>query len=349
MKPARKMLVLKTALAAVLGCSAAAAAPIDVIFDTDMGNDVDDVLALGLLHALESRGECRIVAVTITKDHPLAAPFTDAVNTFYGRGDIPIGMIRGGPTPEDSRFLGLVERLDDDGPRYPHDLARGADAPEATGLLRRLLAARPDQSVVVVQVGFSSNLARLLESPPDEISPLAGRDLVAAKVRLLSVMAGAFQPIGGKRHVEFNVAKDIPAARRVAEGWPTPVIWSGFEIGVAIPYPAVSIEQDYGYAVHHPLAEAYVAHEPPPHCRPTWDLTSVLQAVRHERGYFGLSEPGRVVVEDDGGTRFEPAADGSHRHLIVSPEQAIRSAEVFAALCSEPPRIGGTGTGMPSR
>jgi hypothetical protein len=337
MKPFPQTLLLTTALAAVLGCPAAAAAPVDVIFDTDMGNDVDDVLALGLVHALESRGECRLVAVTITKDHPLAAPFTDAVNTFYGRGEIPIGMIRGGPTPEASRFLGLVERLDDGRPRYPHDLTDGAEAPEATGLLRRMLAARPDRSVVVVQVGFSSNMARLLDSPPDELSPLAGRDLVAAKVRLLSVMGGAFQPIGGRRHREYNVVQDIPAARRVAEEWPTPIVWSGFEIGVAIPYPAVSIERDYGYTPHHPLAEAYVAHEPPPHCRPTWDLTSVLQAVRPERGSFGLSEPGRVVVEDDGGTRFEPAADGPHRHLTVSPEQAIRAGEAFAALCSQPP------------
>jgi hypothetical protein len=337
MKPLLKTLFANTLLAAVLGCLPAAAAPVDVIFDTDMGNDVDDVLALGLLHALESRGECRLAAVTITKDHRLAAPFTDAVNAFYGRGDIPIGMIRGGPTPEDSRFLGLAERLDDGRVRYPRDLARGADAPEATDLLRRLLAARPDDSVVVVQVGFSSNLARLLDSPPDEISPLAGRDLVAAKVRLLSVMAGAFAPLDGRRHLEFNVVKDIPAAKRIAADWPTPVVWSGFEIGAAIPYPAVSIERDYGYVPHHPLAEAYVAYAPPPHCRPTWDLTSVLHAVRPDRGFFSLSEPGRVVVDDDGGTRFEPAADGPHRHLVVSPEQAIRAAEAFAALCSQPP------------
>ena len=43
-----------------------------LIFDTDIGNDVDDVLALGMIHALESRGECELLAVTITKDHELA-------------------------------------------------------------------------------------------------------------------------------------------------------------------------------------------------------------------------------------------------------------------------------------
>ncbi len=76
---------------------------------------------------------------------------------------------------------------------------------------------------------------------------------------------------------------------------------------------------------------------PPPHARPTWDLTSVLAVVRPDRGYFGLSEPGRVVVEDNGLTRFEPAEGGPHRHLLASPQQAARVAEVFAALCSQPP------------
>ncbi len=73
---------------------------IPLIFDTDIGNDCDDVLALGMIHALQDRQECELLAVTITKDHELAAPFVDAVNTFYGRGDIPIGVCRSGVTSE---------------------------------------------------------------------------------------------------------------------------------------------------------------------------------------------------------------------------------------------------------
>ncbi|MFN7723115.1 MAG: nucleoside hydrolase, partial [Pirellulaceae bacterium] len=66
--------------------------PVSIIFDTDIGNDVDDALAMGVLHALESRRECKLIGVTITKDHPLAARFVQAVNQFYGRPDIPIGV-----------------------------------------------------------------------------------------------------------------------------------------------------------------------------------------------------------------------------------------------------------------
>lgn len=325
-----------TAAALAVFASQAMAEPVPLIYDTDMGNDVDDALALGLIHALQSRGECELLAVTITKDHPLAAAYTDAVNTFYGRGDIPVGVVRDGPTRAEGKFIGLAEQRDGDALRYPHSLRSGEDAPEATALLRQILVARPERSVVFVQVGFSTNLARLLDSPADDISPLTGRELVAAKARLLSIMAGAFEPIRGKRHREYNVVQDIPAARKIAADWPTPIVWSGYEIGIAVRYPAVSIERDYRYVAHHPIAEAYVLYSPPPHNRPTWDLTSVLQVVRPDRGYFDLSEPGRVIVEDDGGTRFEPDPNGLHRYLTADSEQCIRVTELLVALCSQP-------------
>ena len=111
-------------------------------------------------------------------------------------------------------------------------------------------------------------------------------------------MAGAFQPIeGNNHHLEYNVVKDIASCRILAERWPTAMVFSGFEIGIALPYPAVSIERDYGYVRHHPLAEAYIRRNPPPHNRPTWDLTSVLYAVLPDRGYFDLSPRGTVTVE----------------------------------------------------
>ena len=58
-----------------------------------------------MIHAFQSRGEAKLLAVTITKDNKYAAPFVDVVNTFYGRGDIPIGVVRNGKTPEDSPMI----------------------------------------------------------------------------------------------------------------------------------------------------------------------------------------------------------------------------------------------------
>jgi purine nucleosidase len=312
--------------------------PVPLIFDTDICGDCDDVLALAMIHAFESRGACRLVAVTVSADHDLAAPFVDAVNTFYGRKDIPIGVVGRGGVLAESKYLALANEKDGGLLRYPHRLLSGRSAPGAVAVLRKTLASQPDGSVVIAQVGFSTNLARLIDSPPDEHSPLKGDALVRKKVKLLSLMAGAFEPIdGNKRYLEYNVVRDVPSARALASRWPTPMVWSGFEIGIALPYPAVSIERDYGYATHHPVAEAYIRHQPPPHNRPTWDLTSVLYAVHPDRGYFDLSPTGTVTVEPDGFTKFEPGASGHHRTLILKPEQKPRVLEALVQLASEPP------------
>ena len=55
--------------------------------------------------------------------------------------------------------------------------------------------------MTIVQVGFSTNLARLLDSPPDAYSPLGGRDLAARKVKLAVLMGGRFDA----RASEFNI------------------------------------------------------------------------------------------------------------------------------------------------
>ena len=213
-----------------------------LIFDTDMGNDVDDALALAMIHTLERRGACELLAVTSTKDHPASAAFIDAFNTFYGRPDIPIGAVRNGVTPELGKFAGLAAN-------YPHDLKSGQEAPDAVALLRETLAAQEDGSVTLVQVGFFTNLAALIQSPPDATSPLSGEQLVTKKVKELVVMAGAFQTIRhNNRYREYNVFKHVAPARVVAERWPTPILWSGFEIGITAPYPWQSIMEDFEYA-----------------------------------------------------------------------------------------------------
>ena len=327
----------------VSGAAARAEKPVPVIFDTDICGDCDDVAALAMLHALESREQCRLLAVTVSANHPLAAPFVDCIDTFYGRPDVPVGVVRPGGVEEKGIYLKLAEATVDDPAfagreRYPHDLRSGADAPEAVAVLRKALAGAEDGSVVVIQVGFSTNLARLLASPPDATSPLDGKALVAKKVKLLELMAGAFQPIDGNAaYGEYNVVKDRDAAAALAEQWPTETIWSGFEIGIALPYPSQSVVDDFRDVPHHPVKEAYTIYAPPPQNRPSWDLTSVLDGVLGHRGYFDRSPPGRVSVNDKGVTMFTPDASGKHRYLILKDDAAkARAIEALVQLTSQP-------------
>ena len=301
----------------------AASPPTPVIFDTDIGNDVDDCLALALLHSFASRGEIRLAAVTITKDNPWAPRLASAIDIFYGRGNIPIGMVHDGQTRDD----GYLHKAIDAGHYTYNDHTE-----EAVALLRRVLEAEADGSVVMVQVGFSTNLARLLDSA-------GGGDLVARKVNRLVMMAGNFAGGGA----EYNVKTDIPAARKVAEEWPTPVYWSGFELGRTILYPARSIERDFGSPGANPVADAYRAYKPMPYDRETWDLTAALYAVRPDDGYFNLSPPGQVIVDSEGRTVFHARNGGRHRYLSVDDKQRTRILEAFLWLCTDHARLVGPG------
>jgi inosine-uridine nucleoside N-ribohydrolase len=294
---------------------AAAAPPVPVIFDTDMGNDIDDALALAMLHALESRSEVRLLAVTVTKDNPWAGRYVSAVNTFYGRGNIPIGMVRDGVTREDGKYnRQTIEK----GP-FPYS----DQTEEAVGLLRRTLEKQPDGSVVLVQVGFSSNLARLLASD---------KPLIQKKVKYLSIMAANFRDTW----TEYNIKEDLPAARQLVAGWPTPIVWSGFEIGDVLRFPAASIERDFAWTANHPVAVAYRHYEKMPYDRQTWDLTAVLYGVRPDAGYFDLSEPGDVRLNEKGRSTFEPRAGGRDRILKLRDEQKPRIMEALILLASQP-------------
>lgn len=311
----------------LMAASLYGATPVPLIFDTDMGNDIDDALALAVIHALESRGEARLIGVTLTKDNAYAAIYVDVVNHFYGRPQIPVGIVKQGKTPQESAFTRLPadKKASDGKPVYPRRLGPGVEIPDAVPMLRSLLESQADGSVAMVQVGFSTNLARLLDQP-------GGVDLIRRKVKLLSVMAGQFPDA----KPEYNVRVDVPAAQKVFREWPTPIVCSGWEVGAGIQYPAVSIDNDFRHEVNHPIADGYRAYKQMPYDRPTWDLTSVLYAVRPGRGYFSLSEPGVIHVDSEGRTRFEPGPEGRHRYLMVDAVQRARVLEALVQLASQP-------------
>lgn len=312
-----------------VGIQAFGAEPVRLILDTDMGNDCDDALALGMIHALENRNEVHLLAVTITKDNRDAAVYIDLVNHFYGRPDVPIGLVRGGKTPDNTPMLKVpVERRDAQGKLvYPRSLGEGTAIPEAVALLSQILGEQPDGSVSIAQIGFSTNLARLVATP-------AGRTLVERKVKALYLMAGNFQ----KPQPEYNVFTDGPAFADLMKNWPTPMIFSGFEIGLVITFPMESIDHDFTWAVSHPVVEAYKVYTGKPEDHPNWDSTAVLDAIRPDRGYFDLSEPGNVALGDRNATVFTPDAHGKCRYLILKPDQVGKVRQLIADLVSEPPQ-----------
>lgn len=303
------------ALALVATAAEVPLKPASLILDTDIGNDIDDVLALAMVHALESRGEARLLAVTISKDNRASATAVKALNEFYCRPSIPIGLVRNGVSKESSGMLDVLARR-----------RASEDVPDAADVLKRTLENQPDQSVIVVQIGFSTNLARLVASED-------GQALVKKKVRLLTLMAGNFV----ESRPEFNIETDLDSARALLDRWPTEMIFSGYEVGMGIQHPVASIQHDFGYKPKHPVVEAWMQFGRGDQNRPSYDETAVLQAIRPDRGYFDLSGRGTVVLDARGATHFTPDPSGKCRYMILRSDQVSTIQQLEADLVSQPP------------
>lgn len=199
----------------------AAEPPTPIVFDTDMDSDCDDAAALAMLHALADRGEVEILGTMVSAKHPWSAPCTDAINTYFGRPDLPVGVPKKpAGIQQDSRYAQQIAES------FPHDTPSGQDAPDATQQYRKILAAQPDRSVTIVTVGDVTNLRYLVESASDAISPLDGRELVERKVSQWVCM-GSRYPADLDSGKWGNFKPDAESTVRAIAAWPTKITFTG--------------------------------------------------------------------------------------------------------------------------
>lgn len=151
--------------------------PVKLILDTDMLTDCDDTAAMGILHKLADDGEVDILATMVSSRYPMSGPVVDTINTYYGRPHIPVGVPKNGSGAyrDNSSFLDKVAA------EFPHQLESNDHAADAVELYRRILVEQEDDSVVILTIGYMSNLANLLKSTPDTDSEFDGIELVRKK------------------------------------------------------------------------------------------------------------------------------------------------------------------------
>ncbi|MFA7342916.1 MAG: nucleoside hydrolase [Terrimicrobiaceae bacterium] len=300
---------LRMALAALLtACTlpVQAAERVKIILDTDVVLDSGDPAAIAFLHGLADRGEAEILAMTVVSSHPYGAGCADAINRYYGRPEIPLGQLKNKEILNKSGYAEQIAK------KYPNRYPDGpTHVPDAVAIFREAIAKQPDGSVVVVAIGPLSNLENFLKSTPDQYSPLNGRDLIAKRVKLLSQMAAAFGPVPKENVVpgkfkEFNVVKDPGAAIYVAENWPTPIVFSGYEVGADIwtggGITAGPVRDAIGYNGER--------------TRPTWDQTSILYGVRGAGDYWDVKTNGFVEFHPDATNLWKSTPDKGHSYLI---------------------------------
>jgi hypothetical protein len=297
---------------------------VGVVFDADLGNTIDDTLALALLYGLQAKGDARVASVSVSKPTLKAAEFADALVRFYLGEPGPffvqpaIGLALAGKAKDDTPMMtAVLDRQNAEGkPQYARDIRKMNDTADAAALIRNALTSQQDENALVVLTGPPTNLLAALALPDM-------KELVLQKVRYLTLA---------------DVGSDPAGARKLLAEWPGKVVYAPPEIGAALPFPGAAIEKDFAWAPAHPVVDAYRGCHSMPYDAPAAAMAAALYAVRPEEKYFQVSEPGTLAVLDDGRTKFTASAEGKHRVLAADPAQKDRVIAAYVELASEKPR-----------
>ena len=142
-----------------------------IILDTDIGSSTDDLFAMEMLYRYEDEGRCHLLGVMVDREGEGNAAFADVMNTYFGHGDVPVGLVRDGIKEPKVwiDYAHVADTKDGEGqPMFSRSTADYSSLPDGWQLYRRLLATQPDRSVNIVSVGFVTCLAQLLASGADE-------------------------------------------------------------------------------------------------------------------------------------------------------------------------------------
>ena len=304
-----------------------------IILDTDIGSSTDDLFAMMMLYRYQDLNRCRLLGVVVDREGEDCAACADVMNTYYGHGDIPIGLIRNGI--KNSKvwidYKALPTLTDSDGKLlFQHSVTDYSSLPDGWQLYRQLLAAQPDHSVSIVSIGFVTCLSQLLQSAPDEYSSLNGVELVRRKVKCLSLMGGAFGD--SVEPIEYNFAQGPGFAQTLFQRWPVDVdiIMSSGEVGDGIDYLPEQVIADIDWTDIHPIKQVYMNYE----CdtgQKMWDPLPTINAVEGD-ALFSLSGRGTVTVSDKGETFFTPSPTGNVRYQL--PGDAVWNANMLEQIRS---------------
>lgn len=292
-----------------------------IILDADIPSSTDDLFALQMLYKYADAGKCRLLGVVVDREGTLGAEIVDIMNTYYGYSNIPIGLVRDGIespqvwidySPLPLHVTSVGERM------FRRTLNDYENLPDGWILYRRILAEQPDHSVSICSVGFVTALAQLLQSEPDEYSPLNGVELVRRKVKAIYVMGGVF---GKAVEPDYNFGQGVSFAQTYFQLWPKDVdmLFSPGEVGDGVEYPVEQVLADYAWDECHPIRQVYQAYN----CntgQKMWDPMAVIHAVEGDT-VFQLSERGNVVITPQAETIFTPSANGNCRYQIPGSDE----------------------------
>lgn len=298
--------------------------PVNVLWDPDFWTDVDDVLAGVMLCYGFYRRFINPIAIGISATLANSAPALDGLLKTYGLTNVPIGVPAVPFVPSGTPSYQATLRA-----RTAHLVDPNRVYENAVTMYRRALA-RTQRVTDAVCTGYLNNFSQLLDSPADSISPLTGQQLIEQKIRRLIDMGGTY-PSGSENNYNRAPAARV-AANNVVARWPTPIVYSGFEVGVSV----ISGGNLRGLQATNIVAQALLDHGSP-NGRSSWDpMSMLLQFVASPaQGGYTTVRGSNAVNASTGANVFTPNANGRDVYTIKALPDAVYAAKMNALLLPE--------------
>ena len=246
----------------------------------------------------------------------------DAIDTYYGKPDIPVGVVT---RDVGNTGSGYAKRIAE---HWPHKLTTDK-VWDAVTLYRKVLSEQPDTSVVMVSVGYLNNMADLLKSKPDKYSKLNGIELVQKKVKKWVCMGGEF-PQGR----ESNLTSIPGDSKYAIENWPTPILFSGVKIGSALKTGKSLARTSYKNPIRraYEISGGYVGC---PHA--SWDQTAVLAAIRNPLKYWDVMDNGYCSITDDKASNKWLSSPNKHHSYLINRNNSKELTQLVDNLMADVP------------
>lgn len=277
----------------------------NIILDTDIGTDSDDIGAVSILANLHGQGKINLLAVTSCSSTVEPVYTVDLINQCYGVS-VPVGKCDV-PFADDPEHGDYARKIC---AKYTSRLC-GKPIECATRVLRKALLVG---NVTLVTIGPLNNIANLLASGPDDISPLNGTELLNKNVCEMYVMGGTFT----NDWAEWNVKEDIPSSVAMFDKVTVPMTVIPWEVGVR-----VRTATNFLNGEDCPMKLGYFVHnngQP----RESWDpITAYCAAVE----CLPTSPWGQITCDEKGVTKFSQG-DGNRRYVTEDFDSDLVTAKL---------------------
>jgi len=183
-----------------------------VLLDTDIGSDVDDVLALGLL--LASPELAPVAVTTVAREAPRRARLAAGLLELAGRGEVDVCA---GASDAVLRLVRSAWGRNEEAMQARGPLAEASVEAAAERIVR---AAREVPGLEIVAIGPLTNLAHALARDPELPRRVAGLTLMGGHIREVRIGDHVCRP-----GIDYNLCSDPEAAVAVlGAGFPTTLV-----------------------------------------------------------------------------------------------------------------------------